>query len=277
MKIKIAIPDNSIYRELFFNADAVCKEFGISLIRTTEREVAKLFENNRVDVAFLSPMDYGRGTRISDYRIVPANVYAVNGYSRIASTFFKPGLKTITSCGSPSPNDFIMSIGKILLAERYNIIVDLAETKSEKKDEILAEFDSAMLWKKNFADDTALDITEDWLDTYDMPLVMGTWVTRHEEEPEDLVRILRLFESDSLHGTKKVTDKPNEEYDPREGEILYTWDEEMEKSYDALLEILFYHQLTNEMATVKIMGDELTSPTEDSIIFSQGKEEDESQ
>ncbi|PKL79643.1 MAG: hypothetical protein CVV25_07175 [Ignavibacteriae bacterium HGW-Ignavibacteriae-4] len=277
MKIKIAIPDNPIFRELFFNADAVCKEFGITLIRTSEREVATLFETNRVDVAFMTPMDYGRGTRISDYRIVPANVYAVSGYSRIASTFFKPGLKTITSCGSPNAKDFIMSIGKILLAERYNIIVDLAETKSEKKDEILAEFDSAMLWKKNFADDTALDITEDWLDTYDMPLVMGTWVTRHEEEPNDLTRILRLFESDSLHGTKKVTDKPNEEYDPREGEILYTWNEEMEKSYDALLEILFYHQLTNEMATVKIMGDELTSPTEDSIIFSQGKEEDESQ
>lgn len=277
MKIKIAIPDNPIFRELFFNADAVCKEFGISLIRTTEREVAKLFENNRVDVAFMTPMDYGRGTRISDYRIVPANVYAVNGYSRIASTFFKPGLKTITNCASPNAKDFIMSIGKILLAERYNIIVDLAETKLEKKDEILAEFDSAMLWKKNFADDTALDITEDWLDTYEMPLVMGSWVTRHEEEPEDLVRILRLFESDSLHGTKKVIDKPNEEYDPREGEILYTWDDEMEKSYDALLEVLFYHQLTNELATVKIMGDELTSPTNDSLIFGEGKVEDESQ
>lgn len=277
MKIKIAIPDNPIYRELFFNADAVCKEFDISLIRTTEREVASLFETNRVDVAFLTPMDYGRGTRISDYRIVPANVYAVNGYSRIASIFFKPGLKTIASCGTPTPDDFIMSIGKILLAERYNIIVDLQKTKSDKKDEILAEFDSALLWKKNFADDTALDITEEWFDTYAMPLVMGAWVTRHEEEPKDLVRTLRLFESDALHGSKKVIDKPNEDYDPREGEVLYGWDEEIEKAYDALLEILFYHQLTNEMATVKMMGDELTTPSEDSILFSQDTEEDESQ
>lgn len=277
MKIKIAIPDNPIYRELFFNADTVCKEFGISLIRTNEREVAKLFENNRVDVAFLTPMDYGRGTRISDYRIVPANIFAVSGYSRIASTFFKPGLKTITSCGTPNPKDFITAIGKILLAERYSIIVDLVETKSEKKDEILEDFDSAILWKKNFVDDTALDITEDWFDSYSIPLILGSWVTRHEEEPEDLVRILRLFESDSLHGTKRVTDKPNEEYDPREGKIFYKWNDEMEKSYDALLEILFYHQLTNEMATVKLMGDELTSPSDDSTLFSQGKEEDESQ
>jgi|GEM_PF-265733 len=277
MKIKIAIPDNPIYRELFFNADAVCKEFGVSLIRTTEREVAKLFENNRVDVAFLTPLDYGRGTRISDYRIVPANVYAVSGYSRIASTFFKSGLKTITSCGSPTPNDFIMSIGKILLAERYNIIVELVETESIKKDEILENYDSAMLWKKNFIDDTALDITEDWLDSYQIPLIMGSWVTRHEEEPEDLERILRLFESDSLHGSKTVTDKPNEEYDPREGEILYTWNEEMEKAYDALLEILFYHQFTDEMATVKMMGDELTSPSNDSVIFGEDKEEGENQ
>lgn len=276
MKIKIAIPDNPIFRELFFNADAVCKEFGISLIRASEREVASLFETNRVDVAFLTPMDYGRGTRISDYRIVPANVYAVNGYSRIASTFFKPGLKTIASCGTPTPDDFIMSIGKILLAERYNIIVDLTKTKADKKDEILAEFDSAMLWKKNFADDTALDITEDWFDTYAIPLVMGAWVTRHEEEPKDLVRTLRLFESDAMHGNKKVTDKPNEDYDPREGEVLYSWDEEIEKAYDALLEILFYHQLTNEMATVKMMGDELTSPTNDSILFGEDIEEDES-
>lgn len=277
MKIKIAIPDNAIYRDLFFNADTVCKEFGISLIRTTEREVAKLFENNRVDVAFLTPMDYGRGTRISDYRIIPANVFAVSGYSRIASTFFKQGLKTIKSCGSPNPKDFIMAIGKILLAERYNIHVDLIETKDEKKDDILAEFDSAMLWKKNFVDDTALDITEDWFDSYQIPLIMGAWVTRHEEEPEDLVRVLKLFESDALRDNKSVVDKPNKEYDPREGEIKYSWNDEMEKAYDALLEILFYHQLTNEMATVKMMGDELTSPVDDNSIFSSDSEEDENQ
>lgn len=277
MNIKIGIPDNPIYRQLFFNAESVCKEFGITLVSAPEREIGKLFESNKLDVAFLTPMDYGRGTKISDYRIVPSNVMAVSGYSRFASTFFKPGLKTLTTCGSPTPDDYLIVIGKILLAERYSIFVELSKSESAKKDEILEKFDSAILWKKNFVDDTALDITEDWFDTYAMPLVMGAWVVRHLEEPEGIDRILRLFESDSIHNSVKVTDKPNEEYDPREGEITYTWSEEIEKSYDALLEILFYHQLTDEMASVKIMGDELTTPENDSILFSGDKEEDENQ
>lgn len=277
MKIKIGIPDNSICRQLFFNAETVCKEFGITLISAPEREIGLLFDQNKLDVAFLTPMDYGRGTKVGDYRIIPANVLAVDGYSRFASTFFKPGLQTIKTCGSPTPDDFLMCVGKILLAERYSIIIDLQKSKSDKKDEILEKHDSAMLWKKNFVDDTALDITEDWQDTYSMPLVIGAWVVRHQEEPEGLERILKLFESDSIHSKSKVVDKPNEDYDPRVGEILYTWTEEIEKSYDALLEILFYHQFTNEIATVKMMGDELTTPENDAILFSQDSTEDENQ
>ena len=110
MKIKIGIPENPIYRQLFFNAESVSKEFGITLISAPEREIGKLFEQNKLDVAFLTPLDYGRGTKISDYRIIPSNVMAVNGYSRFASTFFKQGLQTITNCGSPTPDDFLMAI-----------------------------------------------------------------------------------------------------------------------------------------------------------------------
>ena len=277
MKIKIAIPDNVIYRQLFSNAESVCKEFGITLIKAPEREVARLFETNSVDVAFLTPMDYGRGTRIADYRVIPVNVFAIDGYSRIASTFFKPGQITIKTCGSPTPDDFIMSIGKILLAERYSIIVDLQKTATDKKDEILEAHDSAMLWKKNFFDDTALDITEDWQDTYTIPLVLGAWVVRHEEEPEGIERILKLFEADSLDDSKPVIDKIFDASEPRMGKLIHKWNEEIEKSFDALLEILFYHQFTNEIASVKLMGAEITTPDKDTMLFAQDEEEDENQ
>lgn len=277
MNIKIAIPDNIIYRQLFFNAESVCAEFGITLIKAPEREVARLFESNSVDVAFLTPIDYGKGIRISDYRIIPANIFAIEGYSRVASTFFRPGQNTIKSCGSPTPDDFIMSIGKILMAERYSLAIDLQKTVSDKKEDILEEFDSAMLWKKNFVDDTALDITEDWYDTYSMPLVMGAWVVRHEEEPEGIERILTLFESDALQGSKPVIDKILDASEPRMGKLLYKWNDDIEKSFDALLEILYYHQFTDEIASVKLMGAELTTPEKDTILFAQDEEEDENQ
>ncbi|MFN3194396.1 MAG: MqnA/MqnD/SBP family protein [Chlorobiota bacterium] len=275
MKLKIAIPDNPIYRQIFFNAESVCKEFGATLIKTNEREVAKLFEENKVDVAFLTPKDYGRGTRISDYRIVPTTCLAVEGYSRYASVYFKQGLQTIKSAASPTPDDFIINIGKILLAERYSISVDLEKTDKSKVDDILEEKDAALIWKKNFLGDVAMDITEDWFDSYRIPLVLGTWVVRHQEEPEALDKMLKLFESDSLHGKTTVTDKPGEEMEPREGKLIHEWSDEIEKAYDTLLEILFYHQFTNELATVKMMGDEIGSPTEDSAMFNLDKKEDE--
>ena len=65
--------------------------------------------------------------------------------------------------------------------------------------------------------------------------------------------------------------------EPREGRLIHEWSEEIEKAYDTLLEILFYHQYTNELAAVKMMGDELGSPTTDSAAFNQGNKEDESQ
>lgn len=277
MKIKIAIPDNPIYKQLFFNAEAVCKEFGITLITAPEREVAKLFETNSVDVAFLTPLDYGRGIKISDYRVVQSNVFAISGYSRVASTFFRQGANTIRSCGSPTPDDFIMAIGKILLAERYSIHIDIEKTNLHSESEILDKYDSAMLWKKNFLDDSALDITEDWFDTYAIPLVMGAWVVRHEEEPEGIERILKLFEADSLQSDKPVIDRFFDASEPRMGKLLHEWNDEIEQAFDALLEILYYHQYTSEIATVKLIGAELSDPEIDLSQYTQDDEEDESQ
>ena len=133
------------------------------------------------------------------------------------------------------------------------------------------------LHKKNFVEDNAMDITEDWFDSYSIPLVIGSWVVRHEEESEGLERILKLFESDSLHNKKEVTDKVTSEMEPRSGEIIYKWSDEIEQAYDTLLEILFYHQFTSELASVKMMGVEIENPATDSILFGSDKEEDENQ
>jgi hypothetical protein len=222
-------------------------------------------------------MDYGRGTKISDYRIVPVNAFAINGYSRVASTFFKPGQNTIRSCASPTPEDFIIAIGKILLAERYSIHLDVQKTNLSDIGEILTEFDSAMLWKKNFIDDSALDITEDWHDTYSIPLVLGAWVVRHEEEPENIERILKLFEADSLQSDKPVIDRFFDASEPRMGKLLHEWNDEVEQAYDTLLEILYYHQYTDEIASVKLMGVEISTPETDTTLYDEDTEEDENQ
>lgn len=256
--MKIAIPNNNIYKQLFFNAEDVAKELGIELIKTSEQQVAKLFHENKVQAAFLSPIGYGMGAGEADYRIVPVNPLALNGYTRAASTFFRQNLATIRTCGCENPDDYIMQIGKILLAERYGIIVDLKKAESTKPKEILENFDSAMTYKKSFLEDSALDITEDWNDSYRMPLVMGAWVVRNEEEPENIERTIELFAADSLPKKKEVTDKQGE-FEPRMGEIIYEWSEAIENAYDETLEILFYHQVLPVIASVKKVGDENSS------------------
>lgn len=254
MRKKILIPENDIFKALFFNAETVCEENNLELIRLPEETIGEYFKNNKADVAFLNPIQYGMGVGIADYRIIPVNAFVVSGYSRLASIYFRKGMLSIKSVASPNPNDFLIKIGALLLAERYGLTLDLKKSESKLVDEILTQYDAAILWKKNFVDDSALDITEDWYESFNKPLPMGAWVCRNEEEPENIDKIIKLFESDSLKSAKDVIDREITDYEPRQGTISFDWNENVENAFDEILEFLFYHNFFKELPAVKILG-----------------------
>lgn len=253
MSIKIAVPDNPVYSELVLNSEAAGIE-EIKIYRVPEQQCSELLYTNRVDAAFITPLAYGQSVGSGDYRIVPGPVIAYGGYSGKASIYFRPGAVQIKTCASPAPEDFIMILGRLLLMERYDIEVEIEKLKGSR-DEILKKADSAMLWEHSRPGADSLDISELWGDSFEIPLILGFWACPAEDyHPAVAETVNRIWDHNLMPEEYVAEDVGDSVIPPREGIILRRWNDEMEPALEKTLDLLFYHQLINELEAVKILG-----------------------
>ncbi|MBX3042088.1 MAG: hypothetical protein KIT33_11185 [Candidatus Kapabacteria bacterium] len=247
MKKLIFVPHNFVFPEILGNIERVCEEKNFELIKTDEASCIENMLKNRASLALLSPLGYGAGVKNADFRIIPSFTAGFVGYSGRASLYFNQGLSTIEAIGSANSSDFLMKIGNILLSERYDIYLKLEQCKGDV-DDILKSYSAALSYGN---DETlnSMDITEDWFETFEIPLIAGTWVTRNEEEPDDVIELTNLFALDEI--PEEIDINPNSE---REGKILTRWNPEIKLAFEQNLELLYYHKLIPEIPAVKVFG-----------------------
>lgn len=260
MKINIAVPDNQVFSPLIFNKEKICKEFDINLLIVNETKAADLMLKNLVDAALLSPYGYGLGVTQADYRIIPGPCLASYGFTSMASLFFRQGLKTIEKVVSPAPEDFIMRIGRLLLAETYNLLLDV-EKRQGNSSELLNHADAALVWEESSHSLTALDISEEWSISYDFPLPLAFWVCRSEEYPEKISEIIHALADNELIDEEDIIDEdsPGNMHEKRAGKLFWRWNDEIETATEQALQFLYFHQLVPEIPEVKVLGKEKTS------------------
>ncbi len=249
MKTRIAIPSNPIYSKLVANAQSICRDKGYELLALPEGKCNEMMLENRVDAALVTPLGYASGPDVADFRILPGPVLFSSGYSQLTSLFFAEGLPAIRTIASAQPEDFIMKIGKILLAERFGIQAELFKSGGSK-DELLKKFDSAMLWSASHHGDNSLDISEEWFVSYETPLPLAFWIVRNEEAPDGIESTVRAFAEDDL-GPSNIID---ERYDYRKGSLAWMWEDSMEEALLHTFHLLYYHQLVPEISAIKIFG-----------------------
>lgn len=249
MKTKIAIPSNKIYSKLVANAQNVCEDKGYELYTMSESKCNEMMLRNRVDAALVTPLGYTSGPDVADLRIIPGPVLFSSGYTKLVSLFFTEGLSVIKSIASTDPDDYIMKIGKILLAERYGIQAEFVKSQGTKE-KLLKNFDSAMLWSASFHGDNALDISEEWFVSYETQLPLAFWVVRNEEHPGDIENTIRAFAVDDL-GRSEIYDDTD---DYRKGSLIWMWEDNLEEALNHTIHLLYYHQLIPEIAAIKILG-----------------------
>lgn len=256
MKIRIAAPSNPVFDPLFANISDVKRKYDVEFYRLPEKEVQELFASGRADAAFLSPLAYGTGIKKGDYRIVPSTCFASQGYTLLASVFFRKGLDTVRSIASPDADDFIIKTGNYLLGEMYGIDLQVKSMKGSAAD-LLQVADAAVMWNREGEEPGATDISEDWTEHSSVPLILGAWVVRNEEEPVNIFEITSLMAgSGAQEETKTGGNMEEGEMIPREGRLIYHWNEELETAMDEILEFLYYRQAIPDFASVKIMGNE---------------------
>ncbi len=250
--IRLAFPKNPIYNPLFEESETYSKENNIRCYRLNENECTDYMLRNLVDAAFLSPLGYGKGVKIADFRIIPGPMLFLENYTGFASIFFKPGLDNIFSLYSPTPDDFIIQIGQLVLNEKYGIDIQVNKMAGSKS-EILSKYDSAILWGNADVDDISLDVSEEWYDLIEEPLPIGFWVCRAESHPPKIEKIVSSLTSSNFIKSQEIIEASSK-YHERKGKVYWYWEPELESSIETMLMFLYLNQLLPEIPAVKILS-----------------------
>lgn len=241
--LKIAIPTTPSITPYIEKAISVLKSEGFNVVLATESEVEDLLHRNYVDLAFTTPLGYGRGVTVVDYRIIPSFALAVHGYTNIAGISFLPQIEQLESSSSSTPNDFIYAVGKHLIEERYDCKLS---TINEPKADVQIN------WVQDSNSVPTLDIGEEWEELYNEMLPLGFWVCRPEMIPENISEILsRIYSKDEapIEIVEQLSDTA--QHFAREGTIIHTFDEKFVSGLEKALEMLYYGQWVPEIPAVK--------------------------
>jgi predicted solute-binding protein len=255
MAIKAVIADNPIFDCLVSNATAAGgADFNTDILRIDESQCHSALIDNKADIAFLSPLGYGLGATQADFRIIPGRCMAASGYTGLASIVFRGGLHTIRKCGMAFENEFSSVIAKLLLAEKFGIQPQF-DCFDAPLQEILLTHEAAVIRGVAPNDYYSLDVSEEWFDSYEVPLPLGFWVCRHDCNIDSIAAITESLADSDLPAEEVITENnPVGDNYPRSGKIHYRWNDEIEATLVQTIHLLYYRLLLSDIAAIKILG-----------------------
>ncbi|MEJ5245442.1 MAG: hypothetical protein WHV28_07020 [Bacteroidota bacterium] len=245
MKYKIAVIENKLFEPLYHNigSDGV-------IIKTTEEKAAELLQSNQVDIALLTPTALAKISRKGDWRIIPSTVLATKGYAELLTLSFKQNLNSIDSIYFEDANYYLKSIIQLLLAEKFDIHTKISSGKVN-----IEEVDAYISYFAENAGDFSIDISEEWFDAFEFPLPIAFWVTSGEIENADMLEITDNIKDNLLSNKETINENTDTaKYQERSGEIIWKWSEEIESALDKTMDLLFYHQIIDDIPDTKILG-----------------------
>lgn len=249
MKIKIAVPNNDVYKPLYKNYAALKEQHNIEIYPVSETLCGELLLANKVDAALINPLQYSLGLMKADYRIIPGPILAAYGFTGIGHIYFNEAVRDLTTCGSPEPDDFIIKMASLLFNERYKLNPEIKKI-SGSADDILSTCDCCISFSKSEKEGT-LDISELWSDTFEFAMPLALWTVREEEYPEDIKQIISLLADKELP-KEQIINIADSLGDTRSGSLFWHWNKDIEYSLEQTMQILYYYQIAAEIAAVKL-------------------------
>src|SRR5690606_37960920 len=101
---------------------------------------------------------------------------------------------------------------------------------------------------KLFDINSTLDLSEDWFESFKIKLPIYFWVVIVDEENLTLEEYQDITNNFCFKNDETITSSNNE----REGRIIRNWEEDAEDVLDNTLEVLFYHNVAEEIHACKI-------------------------
>ncbi|MCS7176898.1 MAG: hypothetical protein NZ960_04665 [Candidatus Kapabacteria bacterium] len=244
MRFRLAAPADPLYDPLV----AVSTDRAdIRLLRVSPEACAELLMAGRVEAALLSPLDYGRANGIVDYCILPGPALALEGYTQRVWLYFRPGLRTITRCATPSTQHFLAQALRLLFAEAYDIELQLLDMPASGVSETLHSVDAVLSWQEDLPSLGRLDIGEEWLSAFGYALPIAFWSCRAEVASEELLAAINELTHPQLPESEPVA-----ELSPYcRGTVYWRWNETVANALRETLLLLYYHQLVPHISEVK--------------------------
>ncbi len=248
-KVRVGVLSNSIYRPLIQNIDEVAQEFNYEIFRLSEAQITNFIKENRFDVILVNPYILSKVFKFADFRIIPTRVMASVSYTNQVSIRFRDNLYKFDELYVPDKEDYFTKIAQILLSERYDIFPSL---KTYNNLEELEKSDCSLIYNDN---DTygQLDICEDFFETYEMPLLLGFWIVRNEEEPNNVKEFIERAFDITMNGEYPIYEQDKGSI-IREGSIITNWNEDIKNSLEQVYQLLYFRQFINELPEIKIMS-----------------------
>lgn len=245
--MKIAIPRLELAQPLLTHAADVAARHGITLIEASLEECGTMLLNNNVDVALMSPHGYGLGVGRVDYRLIPGPCLALEDYTHAYGLWFPESGSALETYHATNPEAYLSVISRLVMAEKFD--VHLAYTADATRADVT-------IGSTTENPTPAMDLGEEWFDIVESPLPLAVWVHRVDSEHLERVELVREFADQHLHHREVSEFVPiTADHMPREGKILYRWNDEVQEGMEAALHMLFYHQLLPEIPAIKLFGD----------------------
>ncbi|MBK9183044.1 MAG: hypothetical protein IPM83_07965 [Ignavibacteria bacterium] len=244
--MNIAIPTLALAEPILTNVREVCAQLGWEVRTGSLDECGKMLLANSVDMALTSPLGYGRGVGKVDYRLIPGPCVALEDYTNSFGIWFPDGGKGLATYSSSEPGSFPALAGRMVMAEKFDVVLSEAPSKS---------IGDCVIDAVGNTQPPAMDLGEEWFDLVESPLPIAVWVVRVDAEALDVDRTVTEFADQRLleRHVSEVVPSTSDRM-PREGKVLYRWSSEVEEGLEASLHTMFYHQMLPEIPAIKLYG-----------------------
>ena len=281
--MKIGIPNGDLYDKLVNNYSNMPEAKDIILLREDDAKLGEMFKNKELDLAFLSPLAYSAGVSDEEYRIVPTTCVALEGYSGHFSIYFNPRARRLATLAARSESEYWTVAAQVVLAERYELFpkINVEDVDNKDTDDLLSRSDMALILRTSDANESSIDVCEQWFDTYEFPLLAGCWICRayeHKvkdeesneqpdtetlESPEetkynDMMKdICERLAAPDLEAEVPVIQefKIGGQDHERKGIIHYRWSADIAAAMSETMQILFVLRFFELVPAVKVLGD----------------------
>jgi chorismate dehydratase len=246
----LAVP---IYYKLKESADT------FELVANSNPENVKLLREDKLDAAFLSPIEYARHFNI--FSVIPNIAVSSEGFSKTISLFFKEGLKEIKSIATDLKNPSEMVLAKIVMLEKYDINPQFIQQTGNLND-MLEKADSALIiGEPNLSSlkefQNKLDLVDEWYDITELPFVHGFWISREGKlTPGEI----ELIQKSASYGASHLTEIAALFRDYQTDELVeylsafhYELNSRTESGLSEYLRMAYYHHIIDDLPEIKFL------------------------